>query len=205
MSLQPHHQRISTRLTQMTGSCLILIFLLFSLTRERVKDNEAAYLRASLSKVLPAGLSLSDFDNDVLTARQLVEQSVIYPVCQNGILRYVLTEITTDQGYSGTIRLLANIDVKQQRLFAVRPLFHQETPGLGDQIDVDKSDWLKQFALSLKISTAQIAIKRDRGKIDAIVGATITSRAVSNVIAKQIFSVDWQKPQAICNIKSNSL
>lgn len=205
MSLQPHHQRISTRLTQMTGSCLILIFLLFSLTRERVKDNEAAYLRASLSKVLPAGLSLSDFDSDVLTARQLVDQRVIYPICQNGILRYVLTEITTDQGYSGTIRLLANIDVKQQRLFAVRPLFHQETPGLGDQIDVDKSDWLKQFALSLKISTAQIAIKRDRGKIDAIVGATITSRAVSNVIAKQIFSVDWQKPQAICNIKSNSL
>lgn len=198
MPLQPHHKTAAIRLIVLTGSFLMLIFLLFSLTQGKVKDNEAAYLRASLSQVLPDGITLSDFDNAVIAERQTIGQNIVYPACKDHQWRYALVEITTDKGYSGNIRLLVSINIVAQRLIAVRPLFHQETPGLGDQIDVDKSDWLKQFAQPLDTATQQIAIKRDGGKLDAITGATITSRAISNAVAEQIFSTNWRLSHNPC-------
>ena len=49
------------------------------------------------------------------------------------------------QGYGGTIRLLLGIDA-QGVLTGVRVLSHSETPGLGDKIQTNKSDWILGFA-----------------------------------------------------------
>lgn len=83
------------------------------------------------------------------------------------------------QGYGGTIRLLLGIDAHGV-LTGVRVLSHSETPGLGDKIQTNKSDWILGFAgLSLGNPDEQgWHVKKDGGQFDGFTGATITPRAV---------------------------
>lgn len=164
--------------------CLLTIYALFLLTHRAAKRSEKAYLVQSLSKVLPP----NSFDNDLLATRTENEDSVIYQACKNHTPRYQIYEIQTHKGYSGLIKLLASLDVDTQRIVQVRPLFHQETPGLGDQIEPEKSPWLTQFERPLSTPDSHIAVKQDGGEIDAITGATITSRAVSNTLRETLFA-----------------
>ncbi len=197
MVLSEKHLRVAKQLTGLAIGCFGLIFLLFISTQSLVRNNERTYLRTSLSRVLPAGVSLDDFDNVVAESSISLDTRIVYPACVNSTLRYALLEISTDKGYSGTIRLLVNVDQQAQQLLAVRPLFHQETPGLGDQIEVEKSNWLTQFQLPLATPLQAVALRRDGGQIDSITGATITSRAVSQILATEVFSKPI--PNNLCN------
>ena len=60
----------------------------------------------------------------------------------------------------------------------------RETPGLGDAIDIKKSDWITNFnARSLKtLNPTQWQVKKDGGEFDQFTGATITPRAVVNAV-----------------------
>jgi Na+-translocating ferredoxin:NAD+ oxidoreductase subunit G len=82
-------------------------------------------------------------------------------------------------GYSGPIDLaLAFADGGE--LLAVDVLSHRETPGLGDRIERERSDWLQQFATAHAASS--LYLSHDGGAIDGISGATITARAVTNAV-----------------------
>ena len=48
------------------------------------------------------------------------------------------------QGYSGAIRLIVGAR-HDGTLAGVRVLSHRETPGLGDKIEVERSDWILGF------------------------------------------------------------
>lgn len=87
-------------------------------------------------------------------------------------------------GYNGFIRLIAGID-PNGIIKGVKVLEHYETPGLGAKItEVKRNEaepwFLKQFANK---SIDGIVVKKD---IDAITGATISSRAVSEAINKTV-------------------
>lgn len=82
-------------------------------------------------------------------------------------------------GYSGVIRLLLGID-EHGTLTGVRVLSHTETPGLGDNIDLSKSNWVLNFnGKSLQQPDEKgWHVKKDGGQFDSFTGATITPRAV---------------------------
>jgi electron transport complex protein RnfG len=65
-------------------------------------------------------------------------------------------------------------------LSGVRVLAHRETPGLGDGIEANRSDWILAFTgRSLRDPTAgDWAVRRDGGAFDQLTGATITPRAI---------------------------
>lgn len=69
-------------------------------------------------------------------------------------------------------------------LAGVRVIAHRETPGLGDAIDEERSDWIYDFKdKSLQNpSTDRWRVKRDSGAFDQFTGATITPRAVVKAI-----------------------
>jgi electron transport complex protein RnfG len=79
--------------------------------------------------------------------------------------------------------LLIGID-EAGKLLGVRVLQHTETPGLGDKIEVTRSDWITHFTgKSLgDPSDDKWAVKKDGGPFDQFSGATITPRAVVNTI-----------------------
>ena len=94
------------------------------------------------------------------------------------------------KGYSSTIETIAGYDTSFD-ISGLKITFQQETPGLGTKaVEVHKGDSEPWFLRQFKEKNAlNIAVKQDRGEIDAITGATITSRAVSNSVrdaARQI-------------------
>ena len=90
----------------------------------------------------------------------------------------VLTAVAPE-GYGGGIRLLVAINY-DGTLAGVRVLSHHETPGLGDKIEAERSDWILQFeGLSLENPAPRNwRVKKDGGRFDQFTGATITPRAV---------------------------
>jgi electron transport complex protein RnfG len=70
----------------------------------------------------------------------------------------------------------------------MRVISHKETPGLGDGIDVRKSNWIHQFN-NLPINQFdfnQWKLKEDGGQFDSMTGATITSEALVNASSELI-------------------
>jgi len=88
----------------------------------------------------------------------------------------------TVNGYNGFLRMIVGI-TPDGTVKGVRVLEHQETPGLGARIDEvrpgEKEPWfLRQFVGK---EARTVTVKKD---VDAITGATITSRAVSDAVNK---------------------
>ena len=110
-----------------------------------------------------------------------------YIAKNNNKVTAVILETRAPNGYSGEIKILVGIDIKGY-ILGTRVVKHQETPGLGDYIDVTKSDWINIFTYSSLKNTSQSewAVKKDQGKFDYVSGATITARAVVNAINESL-------------------
>ena len=99
----------------------------------------------------------------------------------------VVLPITALHGYSGPIQLLLALD-QQQRIVGVRAIEHRETPGLGDQIETRKSDWMLAFN-GLRyddLAPDDWAVQNDGGQFDSFTGATITPRAVVDALKETL-------------------
>ena len=83
------------------------------------------------------------------------------------------------QGYSGAITLMFGVDA-EGAITGLQVLSHTETPGLGAKITTPAfRDQFKNKRIG------QIVLKKDdpaKGQIDAITGATISSRAVAKAV-----------------------
>lgn len=91
--------------------------------------------------------------------------------------RAIILAATAPDGYNAAIRMLIGVDL-DGTVTGVRVVSHRETPGLGDAIEIEKSDWIAQFSgTSLQMPT-RWAVDKDDGPFDSITGATVTPRAV---------------------------
>lgn len=147
----------------------------------RVKED----MQASLEQVIPASLHDNDLFDDnitVSTAGTTHADLKVYRARQQHRIIAVAFE-TTGIGYSGPIELIMGID-SDGKLLGVRVVSHSETPGLGDKIEVKKTDWITKFTgLSLgDPAPDKWKVKKDGGVFDQFSGATITPRAVVNAI-----------------------
>ncbi|MCH7882746.1 MAG: RnfABCDGE type electron transport complex subunit G, partial [Proteobacteria bacterium] len=95
----------------------------------------------------------------------------------------VIFNTIAPNGYSGRIHLLVGIYFDGS-LAGVRAVKHAETPGLGDAIELQKSDWMHSFEKrSLDRPGSKLwKVKRDGGVFDQFTGATITPRAVVEAV-----------------------
>ena len=91
----------------------------------------------------------------------------------------VILPATARDGYSGDIRALVGIH-NDGSVAGVRVVAHRETPGLGDKIDLRKSDWILGFD-NRSLSQPDLSgwnVEKDGGVFDQFTGATVTPRAV---------------------------
>lgn len=110
-----------------------------------------------------------------------------YRVRQGGEVVGVILPATARDGYSGDIELLVGITPTGQ-VAGARVVAHRETPGLGDGIDLRKSDWILSFdgqSLRAPISGMWL-VKKDGGSFDQFTGATVTPRAVVAAIRRSL-------------------
>lgn len=169
------------------------------ITAERISKNLAQAEAKLLYQLAPE----HEYDLDLNQPLQLAaapqlghsQPFTAHLATQNGQPALIILPLIAQDGYSGAIHLLIALSL-QGEIKGVRIVSHRETPGLGDRIEVRKSDWLQQFinrSLSSPDSSPNKngwAVKKDGGDFDQLTGATITSRAVINVIKRSLI---WQK------------
>lgn len=82
---------------------------------------------------------------------------------------------TTGKGYGGDVGLMVAVNLDTDKISGVEVTTHSETPGLGAMAKDDPA-FVSQFkGLSV---TKPVKVTNDGGQVNAISGATITSRAV---------------------------
>jgi electron transport complex protein RnfG len=102
-----------------------------------------------------------------------------YRVRQNDRVIGVILPATARNGYSGDIRALVGVR-NDGSVAGVRVVAHRETPGLGDKVDLRKSDWILGFD-NRSLSQPDLSgwnVEKDGGVFDQFTGATVTPRAV---------------------------
>ncbi len=168
-----------------------LVAFTHQVTKDQIAENERQALLKSLSAMVPAESIDNDIVNDKieLTEPEVLggETTTVYRGRKGGApVAAVFTSIAPD-GYSGQIKLLVAIKVDGS-LAGVRVVAHKETPGLGDKIEIEKSDWVLGFNdKSLGNPTLdKWAVKRDGGIFDQFTGATISPRAIVNATKRTL-------------------
>jgi electron transport complex protein RnfG len=175
-----------------TALAVGLLALVHEATRQRIEEVARARETAAIAEVLGE----IDYDNNLLADRIEVQDRDLLgsmdPVAVYRARRgaravaVVITPVARD-GYSGSIRLLVGIDAGA-RVTGVRVREHRETPGLGDAIELRRSDWILGFdERSLADPpAARWKVRKDGGDFDQFTGATVTPRAVVRAVANTL-------------------
>ena len=179
MSLSPHTAAI--RVGLFSFIIVGLVTLVFHASKDKIAENERLALLHSLQEVV----SQNSYDNDIANDVIQLKAHTIYRARKAGKPVTAIIKSTTSHGYNGDIQLLIAINT-DGKITGVRVLSHKETPGLGDKIELKKSNWILNFEQkSLADNDLSLwAVKRDGGLFDQFTGATITPRAIVNEVKK---------------------
>ena len=176
------------------GLFAIITAGLIALTQVVTKDRIIDQIKQARSKALLEIVPVGQFDNDLLddafwieAEKQLglKEAGEAFVALSEGQPRYFILPLVAPDGYTGPIRLIMSIDMAGS-IIGLRVIEHKETPGLGDKIDIKKSDWVRLFEGRSLANTEESnwAVKKDGGDFDQLTGATITPRAIVNAVYK---------------------
>lgn len=166
-----------------------LVTASYEFSKDRIAANRRARLLANLYSVLDFELVHEDLNPVEISAtdRELLGSDApvaVFVVTGGGRPVAVVFGSIAPDGYNAAIDLLVGIAAETAEITGVRVINHRETPGLGDQIDIRKSDWIRQFdGKSLENpEAAGWAVDKDEGEFDSLTGATVTPRAVIKAV-----------------------
>ncbi len=156
--------------------------LSLSFVNELTKEPKA---KAKLeNKINALRLVLPSFDNNpiadkVLIKKENIKDSVeIFPAFFEKELTGIAIIGSSKKGFSGLIKLMIGFDTTGA-IQNIVVLEQKETPGLGTRMKDEK--YIKQYR-NKNPSKNNLLVTKDGGKIDALTGATITSRAFSESV-----------------------
>lgn len=169
-----------------------LVALAYDTTKDRIAANERAVLLRTLHTLIPADQANNDLANDTLSVTDpqylgTRKPVTIYRARENGRPVAAVINTVAPDGYGGDIKLLVAIRY-DGTIAGVRVVSQNETPGLGDAIEADKSDWIFGFNGKSLDNPGQKgwAVKRDGGVFDQFSGATISPRAVVKAVHRTL-------------------
>jgi electron transport complex protein RnfG len=164
-----------------------LVMSSYEFSKERIAANERARLIASINSVLDPTLGDTDLNPVLVDARDELLGSAdpidVFIIMREGRPAAAVFATIAPDGYNAEIQLLIGIS-PDERVTGVRAVRHRETQGLGDAIEIGKSDWIRQFdGKSLTDPAPPLwAVDRDEGAFDSLTGATVTPRAVVKAV-----------------------
>lgn len=192
--------------------CGLIIVGAYQSTLGAVAENKRIALERAVFKVIPAAKSIAEFvalpggavkpkvgaggmkSPEAVTAMELPAGALTFYAAYDGSGQ--LAGIAAEggaKGYADTVRIMYGYSPTCQCVVGIGVVGMRETPGIGDKIITDK-EFLANFvnldaklndelkALANEIKTVKHGTKTQAWQIDAITGATITSRAVGKAI-----------------------
>lgn len=152
-------------LTAICATATLMLSLINMLTKDKISRNADIIAAQSRMEVLSAD-----------HYEQLDEDGKVYEALDSSGNQIGVVVVTEAEGYGGTIEVMTGIR-SSGRVCAVKILSMSETSNLGAKIK--EHDFLDQFIGS---NDPYLAVDKDGGSIDAISGATVSSRAVTEAV-----------------------
>ena len=150
-------------------------------TKERIAIAKQKELQEALGRVCPF---LEDAYEEVAFEYEGMPVP-LYVVRKDGQVLGAGIKMVTGEGFGGNITFLMGVD-SNHRMTGLYILEHKETPGLGTK--AAEQAWWGQM-LNKGLDNFTFKVTKDKGDVDAITAATITSRAVVHAVGKglQVF------------------
>ena len=184
--------------------CGILIVLAYRSTYAPIAANKARFLERAIFEVLPHTTRKITYAVTGDTLRPLADGEQAEAEVYAGYdAEHHLTGIavpTEGQGFADVLSILYGYAPVCHCIVGMKVLESRETPGLGDKIETDPVFRANFAALSVELAQDKNAIrnpiilvkhgkKTNPWEIDAISGATISSRAVANMLTKSTATI----------------
>lgn len=157
--------RLSLTLLAITSVVAACLAGVNAITAPRIAQLNAQKTQAAIEAVLPGGGQLLDSFPD--------ETGLVSKVYQ-GDAGYALE--VTPTGFDNTITMMVGVD-PAGKVLGISVISHSETSGLGAVCAAQTSAG-ESFRGQFAGADGAVSVTKDGGSIDAITGATITSRAV---------------------------
>ena len=143
-----------TRNSALLALFALLTTFLIAGTWLLTKDTIAGERRKAEERALLEIIPRERHDNSMLDDTRLLaagshglglrEDRQLYIARNDGEPVAVIVPVLARDGYSGDIELIVGVNADGS-VAGVRVLNHRETPGLGDKVDLKKSDWILDF------------------------------------------------------------
>ena len=147
----------------------------------------------ALKNVLPT------FDNnpveDVLMVKseKVADSIEIYPAYLKNEFVGAAVIGSSEKGFSGLVKIMVGFNAKGE-IENVVVLEQKETPGLGTKMKDEK--FISQFK-GKNLKTFNVNVKKDGGQVDALTGATISTRAFSEAVQNAYDEFEKNNPSLI--------
>ena len=157
-----------------------LLGSVYAITKEPIRLAELKKKNEAIQVVVPG------FDNEPSQEVERIfmdgDSIYLYTARQGDEILGTAVETFTNMGFSGEIKLMVGF-APDGTIIDIAVVKHAETPGLGDKMEKDKSDFSVQF-MGKHPNNFNLAVKKDRGDVDAITASTITSRAYCDAVIR---------------------
>lgn len=162
-------------------------------TLEPIRKNQEQIMRESVAQLLPGsekqvtyGVSATG-ELTVLADAGAAGTKMFAGYDKAGKLLGVVLD-ASERGYADIITAMYAYDPATKTVTGFRVVEMRETPGLGDKIGKDPAflDNFKKLDTSKPITAVKHGTKKNPWEIDAISGATISSRAVGRMLQKGV-------------------
>ncbi|ETR72454.1 MAG: electron transport complex protein RnfG [Candidatus Magnetoglobus multicellularis str. Araruama] len=168
-------------------------------TQERIEYQQLVFVKGPAIRTI-----LNKCTNDPITDRFKIkdgdtERSVFVGVL-DGKPQVIAFE-GAGKGFGGMIGVMVGVNLNDDKLLSIGVTTHSETPGLGSKA-TEQSFGAKFSGLPVM---EIIKVKNDGGQIDALTGATITTRGVCEAVTTAGDIYKRIKPQIQEKIKSMKL
>lgn len=105
---------------------------------------------------------------------------------------------SSGKGFGGDIGLMVGVNVSDDKIIGIGITTHSETPGIGSRAKTEP-----RFAAQFKglPLAGDFKVKSDGGQVDAISGATVTSKGVAGAVTDAVKIYTSLKPQLAEKLK----
>ena len=179
--------RLIVVLGLITLVCALLLGVVNQVTAPLIEQNDIKVRNAAMQELIPDATSFDDMGvsmsaEDVAAAgvtlpagRSAAAISGVYKAVKDGEeLGYCIQ--VQPKGFGGAITMIVGIGA-DGTVAGAKVTAHGETPGLGAKAQTVAA-WIAQYAG--QPADGQLQVSKDGGTINAITGATISSRAITD-------------------------
>lgn len=161
----------------------VVIVASFEATKETIRKNKEEALQAAVFRVVPGAKRVEPWVGPDGKTYYIGYDE------QGGVAGVAIE--AAGQGFQDTIRILYGYSPKENAVVGMEVLESKETPGLGDKIGSDpqfQSNFDK-LVVEREVVLVKHGEKKNPWEIEAITGATVSSRAITNILRESLARV----------------